>query len=371
VKVAVVQRRIAFFRVQFFEKLNGFDDIDLTVFHGYPIKDSYSFNTLRYRLIPVTIGPIRFNLCFSLLKALIIGNYDALVFEGALYNFPFFAYLILLKYLGKKVYWWSSGWEPCDIKKYKKTIRDYLYRIIATYADAVIVYNSKAEKYYSELLGDKSKLYVAWNVLAHNMLLDAEKHIKLHVLKKLRKQMNLYDKKVILFVGKINKQKNLALLINAYERIQIRDRINEIALIIIGDGNEKKSIEQLIRSKRLRNVYLIGPMHNLYEIAYYFKMANIFVMPGTGGLALYHAMVHALPVIVSTADGTEADLVIPGKTGFFFKPNNQQDLADKLLYVIQMDTQRLRNYGDQARQRVLKEFPMEKMVDNFRNALFS
>ena len=44
-------------------------------------------------------------------------------------------------------------------------------------------------------------------------------------------------------------------------------------------------------------------------------MSNIFVLPGTGGLAINEAMAYGLPVICSEADGTEKDLVIKVERG--------------------------------------------------------
>ncbi len=44
----------------------------------------------------------------------------------------------------------------------------------------------------------------------------------------------------------------------------------------------------------------------------YFARADLFVLPGTGGLAVQQAMAHALPVIVARGDGTQDDLVRDG-----------------------------------------------------------
>ena len=43
----------------------------------------------------------------------------------------------------------------------------------------------------------------------------------------------------------------------------------------------------------------------------HFAGADLFVLPGTGGLAVQEAMSYALPVIVAKGDGTQEDLVRP------------------------------------------------------------
>ena len=47
------------------------------------------------------------------------------------------------------------------------------------------------------------------------------------------------------------------------------------------------------------------------ELEPYFAAADLFVLPGTGGLAVQQAMAHALPVLVGEADGTQSNLVRP------------------------------------------------------------
>ncbi len=51
-----------------------------------------------------------------------------------------------------------------------------------------------------------------------------------------------------------------------------------------------------------------GGIHD-EALAPWFRKADLFVLPGTGGLALQQAMAYGLPVIAGVADGTQADLV--------------------------------------------------------------
>ncbi|HEY6072779.1 MAG TPA: glycosyltransferase, partial [Anaerolineales bacterium] len=55
----------------------------------------------------------------------------------------------------------------------------------------------------------------------------------------------------------------------------------------------------------------IGARHD-EELRPYFSAADLFVLPGTGGLAVQEAMSNALPVIVAQGDGTQDDLVRAG-----------------------------------------------------------
>ena len=50
------------------------------------------------------------------------------------------------------------------------------------------------------------------------------------------------------------------------------------------------------------------------ELAGYFSAADLFVLPGTGGLAVQEAMSYGLPVIMGQGDGTNDQLVRPDGT---------------------------------------------------------
>jgi glycosyltransferase involved in cell wall biosynthesis len=64
-------------------------------------------------------------------------------------------------------------------------------------------------------------------------------------------------------------------------------------------------------------------------LAEQFRSADLFVLPGTGGLAIQQAMSFGLPVIAAEADGTQADLVRPGN-GWQIPPNDVSALQSAL-----------------------------------------
>ncbi len=63
------------------------------------------------------------------------------------------------------------------------------------------------------------------------------------------------------------------------------------------------------------------------ELADLFQQADLFVLPGTGGLALQQALGFALPAIAAEGDGTQADLVRP-ENGWLVQPGSLESLTD-------------------------------------------
>lgn len=77
--------------------------------------------------------------------------------------------------------------------------------------------------------------------------------------------------KIVLAVGRLDKQKGFDRLINAFSNITNK----EWKLCIAGEGLEKENLLDMIKEKNLNNVYLIGNQKNIFE---WYAKASIFVL---------------------------------------------------------------------------------------------
>jgi glycosyltransferase involved in cell wall biosynthesis len=123
-------------------------------------------------------------------------------------------------------------------------------------------------------------------------------------------------------------------LLMAYERINFENR----ALVYLGDGILRKSLEDYAKEKGLKDVYFLG-FKNQTELSKYYALADIFVLPSgigeTWGLVVNEAMCFSLPIIVSDMVGCAKDLVKNGENGFIFKTGDINELTECLLKLLQ------------------------------------
>jgi glycosyltransferase involved in cell wall biosynthesis len=110
----------------------------------------------------------------------------------------------------------------------------------------------------------------------------------------------------------------------------------------------------------------LGAKYGL-ELDQLFGQADLFVLPGTGGLAVQQAMGYALPVIVAQGDGTQQDLVRPGN-GWLVPPGDLDALTATLGEALS-DAARLRRMGTESFRIVQQEINLERMVDAFIQAV--
>jgi glycosyltransferase involved in cell wall biosynthesis len=138
-------------------------------------------------------------------------------------------------------------------------------------------------------------------------------------------------------------------------------------LLIVGDGPERAALESLARDV-YPSAEFIGAKHGV-ELKPYFEQADLFVLPGTGGLAVQEAMSYGLPVIVAKGDGTQDDLVRAGN-GWQIQPEDYNALVSAMKNALS-DRARLREMGKESFRIVSEEINIEKMVETFVDALNS
>jgi glycosyltransferase involved in cell wall biosynthesis len=169
---------------------------------------------------------------------------------------------------------------------------------------------------------------------------------------------------IVLFVGRLQERKRVDSLLQACAALP-QDR--QPQLWIVGDGPVRPQLE-----KEAEQVYpqasFYGARHGA-ELADLFTAADLFVLPGTGGLAVQQAMAYGLPVMVAEADGTQVDLVRP-ENGWALPPGDLPALTHTLSEALS-DPERLRRMGAASYQIAAHEINLERMVQVFAEAIAS
>jgi glycosyltransferase involved in cell wall biosynthesis len=214
--------------------------------------------------------------------------------------------------------------------------------------DAMIAYSQRGADEYAALGFPQEKIFVAHNSVALPPAAAPDD------------RPLTVDRFTILFVGRLQARKRVDLLLRACAQLESKPR-----LIVVGDGPERGSLESLAKEIYPRAEF-IGTRHGA-ELAPYFKEADLFVLPGTGGLAVQEAMSYGLPVIVAQGDGTQDDLVRK-KNGWQIPPGDFDALASTMKDALS-DVARLRRMGAESYRIVKEEINIEKMVETFVTAL--
>lgn len=253
----------------------------------------------------------------------------------------------------------TLSWELVE-KFIPKLFRKILYKILRKLF--VISYNRCSavfvpyEELRRELLNNGVKVPIVVNKLGVdiNKFYPSEKKS----IEKIRNNINP-GSFVIGYVGRISKEKNTSILLNAFKKL--RDQRN-LHLLMVGDGSES------IEFKKLKNCTVTGFVNNVYD---YLRVMDVFVMPSlteTTSLATLEAMATGLPVIV-TKVGYMKRYVVKNYNGLFFPRNSSSVLALKIESL--RNDNELRAYlGINARRKIVYSFSWERSINRIvRNLL--
>ena len=232
----------------------------------------------------------------------------------------------------------SSGFER---------LRDIGRRYLIGMLDGVLAYSSVAAQQYEALGMPRKRIFVAYNAVS-----PKPKHPLID------RPMAFTRRPILLFVGTLIPRKSVDLLLQACAKVPFAIRPT---LQIVGDGPLRPNLEQLATDLGLECLFL-GDLRGP-ELDKIFEGADIFVLPGTGGLAIQEAMAHGLPVIVSKADGTESDLVRE-TNGWLITPNDTDVLAQAITQALS-DPVRLRTMGADSYRIVSTEINIDNMAATF------
>ena len=140
--------------------------------------------------------------------------------------------------------------------------------------------------------------------------------------KKISKFINLpKKKKIILSIGRLTKQKNFKYLIDEFYSF---NKLNDgYVLYILGDGEQKKELQELIKLKKMHDkVFLLGHVNNVYE---YIKKSDVFVLSSLWedpGFVLIEAGLGNLFIISSDCPNGPKEILENGMNGILFKSKN-------------------------------------------------
>jgi phosphatidylinositol alpha-1,6-mannosyltransferase len=163
------------------------------------------------------------------------------------------------------------------------------------------------------------------------------------------------DGPVILSVGALEPRKKVDQLIEAY-KIARKD-VPGLRLAIIGDGPDRGRLEALFGGDS--GITFAGSI--LDGVGRWFQVADLFVLPSEGGLAINQAMAYGVPVIATSADGTELDLVKNGETGQLTDEDDIPAMAGAIVAIL-ADPEHARAMGARARQFIMTEVTLDNMV---------
>ncbi len=355
-KVALQQRVIPEYRVPFLEKLASQPQIDLSVFSGNP----HPREMIQIPSTPpdfdYTIGnnwhffDRKFYFCLQPgLKRWLHEKKPQIVILEA--NPRYLSSRFALSELRKKrigLIGWGLGVPAHAHSGLFSTLRDRLRLNYLEQFDAILAYSQTGRQQYIQSGILAEKVFVAANATAPrpaSPLPEREPGFK-------------NGQPTVLFVGRLQARKKVDSLIRICSQLEPELRPK---LWIVGEGSVLPELQIEAETYLPETVFWGAQFGN--DLKSLFEQADLFVLPGTGGLAIQEAMASALPVIVAEGDGTQSNLVNE-ETGWLVSPNDEEALLSALQIALR-DPLKLRKMGSAAYRKVAGEVNIDQMAEVF------
>ncbi|MFC1497789.1 glycosyltransferase family 4 protein [Verrucomicrobiota bacterium] len=180
----------------------------------------------------------------------------------------------------------------------------------------------------------------------------------------LREKLQLPEKRIFAYSGKLNAGKGLEMLLEVWRRIT--EEFKDVHLLLIGGGSEhflscEESLRVYVKSHELtEKVTFTGYVVNVWE---FLQASDYFVFPSEKEacpLAPIEAMACGLASIVTDVGGL-SEVVTNGENGLIIKSKDEKALYDKMCFLLNNHEQAVR-MAEKGRETVVSRWAIEEIA---------
>ncbi|MGE0635302.1 MAG: glycosyltransferase [Bacteroidia bacterium] len=302
---------------------------------------------------------------FKFIKAIIKPDVVLVQTTTALYKSSIYrdcVFVLLSKLFGKKVIVFFRGWDnkfAYNMSGFSKII----FKKTFLKADAIIDL-SQSNINYLKSIGYKKKIYLETTLVDEKLLENV------NIDNCIKNRINSPVKK-ILFLSRIEKNKGVYILLEAFK--QINKTHNNYSLIYAGDGLELDKLKEQVDKQKIKNVEFTGFVQGEEKKAL-FTEASIFVflseyegMPN----AVLEAMAFGLPVITTNVGGISS-IFTDKKNGRLINEVDVKFISENIINIIYHNTDyvnySMTNYAE-AKSKFWSSIVAQRMKNIFNNVL--
>ena len=370
-RILFIHNTVMWYRIPFFKALTDIYSVKFIFNHGKVSNKLYGVDTpeeieglqgVEYEVLSNHLG-----IAWGLVQRA-WEDYDLLV-GGSWDSIPEIvesAYYLTVAWLRRKpIVLWREDWawdDPSLKSRLLKPLKKFMIKI----SSAIVLPGTKHREYFLSLGSNPEKIFLMPNV--SNQTIQKEDYNKTAQLKE---KMNLENKKIVLYVGRLIKRKGIQYLLSALSQLENED----LVLLIVGSGEYETELKNRVQELGLADKVIFTGNIPQENLVFYYLMSDLVVVPsityGIGDpwvLVLNEAMYFKKPVIATEAVGAACDMIKDNENGFIVPEKDADALAQSMVKILEDNDLKL-EMGQKSYEIIQNKFRYHNMVNGFKQAV--
>ena len=217
------------------------------------------------------------------------------------------------------------------LKPVHSLVRKILMRYLSAFYNKANFIFCPTETVKKELLcwGVKSKIMAVSNGV------DMDRFFSYSLPSSIRIKYHLPGNKIVLYTGRIDKDKSIDVLIRAIPLVLKEQNAH---FLLMGGGDMIPKMKELSQSLGVaRATTFFGQYHHdMEDLPQFYQVASVFAIPSaieTQSIVTLEAMASGLPVVAANA-GALPELVKNGKNGYLFPKGDAKKMAESIIKIL-------------------------------------
>jgi glycosyltransferase involved in cell wall biosynthesis len=165
----------------------------------------------------------------------------------------------------------------------------------------------------------------------------------------------------IISVSRLEKVKNIE------STLRVVAKLNELNLpvhyTIVGDGNEMQHLTNKVKELKIEsNITFLGFQSNPYS---FLLSSDLYVLTSFSegfSNSLAEAMYCKIPAL-TTKVGAATEMITDNENGWIVEVNDDQDLYNKIKYIIELDEERRKQVAIKGNETIVKNYSLQRHID--------
>lgn len=266
-------------------------------------------------------------------------------------------FLIILRKLTKKKFaFWGHG---LNLQDNPNSFANKFKRIYSKQCDWWFAYTKNVSKTVKSIGFPENRITIVQNAIDTKYLLKIYNEITEFEIMNIKEKFSIGDGPIGLYCGGMYKEKRLDFLLESCENI--KKEIPSFEMIFLGGGPEEYKIKDKVNSRKW--IHYIGPKFNNDKVPF-FKIADVFLMPGLVGLAILDSFAMQTPLITTNYPfhSPEIEYLENGINGIITE-NNIENYSRTVIHTL--NNKVLLEDLKKGCNIVAQKYTLENMVSNF------